>query len=425
MLAGHPQVAQAVVTVREDVPGDRRLTGYLVPAGDVDGAGLAAVVREHAAGRLPDYLLPSAFVVLDQLPLTPNGKLDRAALPAPELPAGAGREPATVAEELLCGIFAEVLGLERVGPENDFFALGGHSLLAVRLVSRVRAVLDAELDITAVFEAPTPAGLTAALGQAGPARAALVAQSRPERVPVSFAQQRLWFIAQLEGLSATYNIPLALRLDGELDASALEAALADVIARHEVLRTVFETADGRPYQRVLELRELGWRLPVTEVAEGDLAATVAQIAAEPFDLETDVPLRARLLAVGPGVHVLVLVLHHIASDGWSAGVLRAGPVGGVCGRREGRAPGWAPLPVQYADYAIWQRGLLGRDDDPGSVLAAQAGWWRQVLAGAPAELVLPTDRPRPAARSHRGHGRRCPSRRRCMPGWWGWPVLRA
>ena len=403
VLAGHPQVAQATVTVREDMPGDRRLTGYLVPAGNVDGAGLAVMVREHAAARLPDYMLPQVLVVLEQLPLTPNGKIDKAALPAPDQPAGTGRAPATVTEELLCGIFADILGVERVGPEDDFFALGGHSLLAVKLASQVRAVLGAELDITAVFEAPSPALLAVWLQGAGPGRRGLVAQPRAERVPVSFAQQRLWFIARLEGPSATYNSPLALRLEGELEVAALEAALGDVIGRHEVLRTVLPAEGGQPYQKILEMAELGWALPVIPVAEEDLAETAAGITAEPFDLETDVPVRARLLAVGPGVHVLVLVLHHIATDGWSTAVLARDLGTAYTARREGQAPGWVPLPVQYADYAIWQRELLGDLQDPGSLLAQQAGWWREVLAGAPAELVLPTDRPRPAVPSHRGY----------------------
>ncbi len=425
VLAAHPQVARAVVVVREDSPGDRRLAAYVVPAaggdggapGDSDSAagddgagaggaagGLAGVVREFAAGRLPGYMVPAVVVVVAGLPLTASGKVDRRALPVPEYGgAGAGRGPVTVREEILCAVFAEVLGVPAAGPEDDFFALGGHSLLAVRLVSRVRVVLGAELAVRELFEAPTPAGLAARLERAGPARAVLAARVRPARVPLSFAQQRLWFLAQLEGPSAAYHIPVAVRLAGDLDAAALEAALGDVLARHEVLRTVFPVAGGQPYQRVLGAGELGWALPAGPVAGADLAAVIGGVAAEPFDLAGEIPVRARLLRLGPGEHVLVLVLHHIAGDGWSMGPLARDVSVAYAARRAGGAPGWAPLPVQYADYAIWQRELLGSEDDPGSLLAGQVGYWRGALAGVPAELALPADRPRPAVPSHRGH----------------------
>jgi amino acid adenylation domain-containing protein len=412
VLGGCPGVAQAAVIAREDAPGDKRLTAYVIPVGSgtlidgepLGGDGLAAAAREYAAARLPEYMVPSAVVVLEELPLTPSGKLDKAALPAPEhVAAPAGRGPATVAEEILCAVFADVLGLERVGPDDDFFALGGHSLLAVRLASRVRAVLGAELPVRVLFEAPTPAALTVRLREAAPARLPLAARVRPERVPLSFAQQRLWFIAQLEGPSAVYNNPVALRLE-DLNTGALEAALGDVIARHEVLRTIFPDIDGQPYQRILSPEEAAWRLPVTEAAEEELSAVVAGIAAEPFDLAAQIPVRARLLAVAPGAHVLVLVLHHIATDGWSTGIFARDLGQAYAARRAGRAPGWGPLPVQYADYAIWQRELLGDAGDPGSLLTAQVAWWRQALAGAPPELALPTDRPRPVVASYRGHG---------------------
>ncbi|GGS11349.1 hypothetical protein GCM10010169_64850 [Micromonospora fulviviridis] len=401
-LAAHRAVAQAAVLVREDTPGDKRLVAYLVPA--EAGAPIADTVREYAAERLPGYLVPAAFVTLDALPLTVNGKLDRAALPAPDLAGGGtGRAPATVHEQLLCEIFAEVLGRAAVGVDDDFFALGGHSLLATRLVSRVRAVFEVEVTVRTLFEAPTPAALAARLAGADRGRAALTPGVRPERVPLSFAQRRLWFLAQLDGAGATYHIPVALRLTGELDRAALDAAVRDVLDRHEVLRTVYPVADGEPYQRVLPVAGAGVRLDLVEVAADRVADAVAEVASRPFDLAVQAPLRATLLAVAPDEHVLVLVVHHIAGDGWSMGPLARDLSAAYAARHAGRAPEWTPLPVQYADYALWQRDLLGAEDDPDSLIARQVAHWRAALAGAPEELALPTDRPRPAEPSHRGH----------------------
>ena len=349
-------------------------------------------------------MVPAAITVLDALPLTPNGKLDRAALPvpAPAADTPGDRDPATLEEEILCGIFADLLGLERVGPQDDFFALGGHSLLAIRLVSRVREVLGAELAVRALFEAPTPAGLAVRLAAAGPTRTALTAQGRPQRVPLSFAQQRLWFISQMQGPSALYNIPFALRLSGELDAAALGAALADLTARHEVLRTIFPADRAQPYQQILDPAGLEWELEAIPVSENDLAAVVTRICGETFDLAVNVPLRVRLLRLGSDEHVLVVMIHHIATDGWSAGPLARDLSMAYAARRAGQVPGWAPLPVQYADYAIWQRDLLGDPDDPGSLLAGQVEWWRRTLAEMPAELTLPASGPRPPVPSHHG-----------------------
>ncbi|MCX5389115.1 non-ribosomal peptide synthase/polyketide synthase [Streptomyces sp. NBC_00094] len=400
-LAAHPGIAQAAVLARQDRSDDTRLAAYLVPA--AGAAPSTADLRGHLRERLPEYMVPSAFVMLDALPLTVNGKLDHRALPAPDLtPAATCRAPRTPQEQILCRLFAEVLGVASAGVEDGFFDLGGHSLLATRLAARIRATLGVEMPLRTLFEAPTPAGLAAALTAAGPAQAALVRRERPEVIPLSFAQRRLWFLHQLEGVSANYHISLAWRLSGDLDRGALEAAVADVTARHESLRTVFPAVDGVPHQQVLDVEAARPRLLVNRTTEAELPALMTAAKDRRFDLAADVPLRAGLFELAPDEHVFQLVLHHIAGDGWSLGPLAQGLTAAYTARCRGQEPQWAPLPVQYADYTLWQHELLGDSADGDSLFAGQADYWTRQLAGLPERIQLPSDRPRPAVASHRG-----------------------
>ncbi|MEV8108442.1 amino acid adenylation domain-containing protein, partial [Streptomyces sp. NPDC088135] len=407
-LLDRPGIAQATAIVREDTPGDKRLTAYVVPA-EGTAAATDAVdtsgIRADLAAVLPDYMVPSAILVLDTLPLTVNGKLDRRALPAPDHTTAleaSYRAPRTPDEQLMCEAFADILGLPQVGIDDNFFDLGGHSLLATRLVSRVRSTLQVELPLRVIFESPTVAALAPRLSKADQAVPALVATARPDVVPLSLEQRRMWFLSELEGTNASYNIPLTLRLDGPLDRSALESALRDVVERHEVLGTVFPAPGGEPRQHVLTPSEYHCDLTVVETAEADLGAALAETASRPFDLSTEIPIRATLFAVGPDEHVLLVVIHHIAGDGWSMRPLAQDLSAAYAMRRLGRAPDWAPLPVQYTDYTMWQRELLGADDDPESVVSRQLSYWQKTLDGAPQQLDLPTDGPRPTALTHRG-----------------------
>src|SRR6266849_3275747 len=406
VLLRHPAVAAAAVIAREDAPGDKRLIGYVVAAGD--GAPEGASLRAHVAASLPDYMVPSAYVVLERLPLTPNGKLDRRALPAPAVRAASPRRSArTPQEEILCALFAEVLGLPAVGIADNFFELGGHSLLATRLISRIRASLDVEIAIRSLFEAPTVEALAGRLGEARPARPALRALARPHEIPLSYAQRRLWFLHRLEGESeghhsATYTIPVAVRLTGALDVAALEAALWDVMERHESLRTIFPEREGVARQEILAASAVRPKLVVSAVSEAALAGALAQAAGEGFDLCAEPPLRAHLFELSGRAHVLLLLLHHIAGDGWSLAPLLGDLARCYGARRSAQAPGLAPLPVQYADYTLWQQDVLGQESDGDSAMARQLAFWRGYLAGLPDAIDLPSDRPRPAVASHRG-----------------------
>ncbi|HEX7239395.1 MAG TPA: amino acid adenylation domain-containing protein, partial [Longimicrobiaceae bacterium] len=423
-LEEHPRVREALVYVREDSPGSRRLVGYVVAA-EGGEAPSEAELRAFLAGALPEYMVPSAFVVLERLPLTPSGKIDRRALPAPERPESAiSVAPRTPSEEVLAGIWAEGVGGERVGVEESFFELGGHSLLATKVVSRVRQAFGVEVPLRTLFEAPTVAGLAerieglrasgAAVAPRTPFAAPVVAEPvggaalpplervpREAPLPLSFAQQRLWLVDRLEPGSAAYNMPYALRLRGALDVAPLQASLDALVRRHETLRTTFAERDGAPVQvihpsipvplSVLDLREL---------PEAEQAATAARLAAEeamrPFDLARGPLLRSTLLRLAAEDHVLCFTLHHVVTDGWSMDVLVREVSTLYAAFSRGEEPRLPELPVQYADFAVWQRAYLS-----GDTLEAQLAYWKDRLAGAPPLLEVPTDHPRRVEQSPR------------------------
>ncbi|WP_159057176.1 condensation domain-containing protein, partial [Streptomyces scabiei] len=317
-----------------------------------------------------------------------------------------GRRPRTPREDLLCEAFAAVLGVPEAGVDDDFFALGGHSLLAMRLTARVRAALGAEVSLRTVFDAPTPARLARHLAggvdTAGTTRPALTVRERPARLPLSSAQQRLWVLYQVEGPSATYNIPSAWRLTGALDVAALRAAVHDVVLRHETLRTVFPDDGGRARQLVLAPDEVRVPFEVVDTEEELLPELLAEAGAYGFALERELPLRVQVFRTGEEEWTVLLLLHHIAGDEWSEGPLHRDLALAYGARTSGRAPEWEPLPVQYSDYTLWQRDVLGDEKDEDSLAARQLAYWKRTLAGLPEELALPVDRARPLESTYRG-----------------------
>jgi amino acid adenylation domain-containing protein len=394
VLSQHPAVLQSAVMVRSSDPRQPRLVAYVVLLPDQTAG--AADLRNHLKSKLPDYMVPSQFVMLPELPLNSSGKVDRHALPAVDASAGDGRAPRSPEEEVLCQIFAEVLGLERVGIDDNFFDLGGHSLMATRLASRVRSLLGVELPLRTLFELPTVAGLRPHLHVAEKARAPLVVEQRPARLPMSYAQQRLWFLDQLQGKSTEYNIPEALHLQGELDYQALQRALSAIVQRHEVLRTRFaEDLDGQPIQIIdPESRVM---LQIEDLSKVDGPSQQAQITAakkkeqeQPFDLASGPLVRMQLFKLGEREHILLRTFHHIVTDGWSQAIFNREFMMLYEAFREDQADPLPPLTLQYADFAVWQRKWLDQ------TLADQLAYWKQQLAGIPEELALAKDHPRPA-----------------------------
>lgn len=406
-LGEHPGVQSAVVLARKNPRGETCLVGYALPA---ESAPTSSELRRFLQERLPEYMVPSALMLLPALPLTPNGKIDRKLLPAPDwserLLEDAYVAPRTPVEELVANSWQQVLGVAQVGAYDNFFALGGHSLLATQVVSRVRDAFGIELPLRTIFEAPTVAALAERIGQMQPTAtldaAPIVPVPRDGALPLSFAQQRFWFFDQFEPGSPLYNIPDAVRLVGTLNVEALHQSFNTIVRRHEILRTTFPTVDGQPRQQIAP--ELAVPLPIIDLTHLPLAEREADVqrrarieAMRGFDLQRGPLVRATLLRLGATEHVALLTMHHIVADGWSTGVLIRELAALYTALAHGQPTPLPALPIQYADYAAWQRQHL-----QGAIRDAQLNYWIEHLRGAPPLLELPTDRPRPAVQTNQG-----------------------
>ncbi|KST65076.1 non-ribosomal peptide synthetase [Mastigocoleus testarum] len=406
VLTSHPQVNQAVVIATGENTSNKRLVAYVIANSEITTQQL----REYLKAQLPDYMVPTAFITLDRLPLTPNGKIDRKALP--ELDGGISREneyiaPRTQSEQIIANIFAQVLNIENIGIEDNFFELGGHSLLATQLISRIRSALSIEIPLRVLFESPTVAKLDQTIRQLRNTNNGLTLppiQPRGEtgQIPLSWAQERLWFLNQLEGKSATYNMPLALRISGNLNINALQEAASQIVQRHEVLRTSFQTENGKPIQVIekeatMKINLVDLQQLETTQRENSVIEQAQLEATTPFDLENPLLIRCSLLQLSPSEYVLLLTTHHIISDGWSIGVLIQELSTLYQAFIQGEESPLASLPIQYGDFAIWQKQYLS-----GEVLSTQLDYWKQQLSGAPDLLQLPTDFPRPTVQSYQG-----------------------
>jgi amino acid adenylation domain-containing protein len=399
-LSRQAGVRQCVVAAREDRREDKRLIAY-VAVGEPPGPEVSGL-REALRAELPEYMVPSAFVLLERLPLTANGKVDRKALPEPEVETAGGLvEPRTAVEEIVAGIWGEVLGRDRVGVEENFFDLGGHSLLVTRVISRLRKVFGVELPVRALFEAPTVAALAKQVESIGEAPDAppLERVSREREAPLSFAQQRLWLIDRLEPGSAAYNLPFGVRFKGELDLRALAGSFTEIVRRHESLRASFPSGDGEPVQHIASPEPI--TIPLADLSETSKSEAVAQEIARqeaqtPFDLSAGPLWRATVLRLAPLDHILLLTMHHIVSDGHSAGILIHDFTTLYRNCVDDRPSTLPTLPIQYADFAVWQRRFMR-----GVALEKQLDYWRRQLHDI-SQLHLPFDRPRSSAMSARG-----------------------
>nr|WP_245551191.1 non-ribosomal peptide synthetase [Nocardia paucivorans] len=402
VLGSRPDISFAVTIPRRDGEGPTRLVSYVVPAAHTDPTGeeLTAALAEV----LPAYMVPAAVMILDEIPLTPNGKLDRTALPAPVFQTKRFRAPQSPVEEIVAGVFAEVLDIHRsIGADDDFFELGGNSLMATRVAARIGAALDRSIPVPMIFEAPTVAKLAARVEtHTDTGRVALTPQPRPDHIPLSYAQQRMWFLNRFEPDSPAYTIPIVIRLTGHLDLDALYTAIGDVMARHEILRTIYPQVDGEPTQVVLPAGDTLPPMIVTSIDEPELDTTITEFMTTVFDVTAEVPFRVRLFELGHTKWVLAVAIHHISGDGSSLTPLARDMMTAYEARLHGEPPSWSPLQIQYADYAVWQHTVLGSEDNPHSLLRTQIDYWTHQLADLPARLELPTDRPRPPVQSYAG-----------------------
>ncbi|WP_419402865.1 amino acid adenylation domain-containing protein [Mycobacteroides abscessus] len=421
VIGADPRVGHCVATVVDDPQVGPLLAAYVVPAGGTREIDLDEL-RARAQEALPAYMVPTAFAVIPEIPLTTSGKLDKRALPTPDaLTERAFRLPVTPTERRMCAIYSHLFGKERVGLDDSFFELGGHSLLAARLVAQIRAQFGIDLTVRAVFDRPTPAGLAEQLVtyfreefeieldeldldesdemEAAPqdGRPDLVAAERPERLPLSSSQLSMWFECQMEGVTDIGNMWLALRFDGPLQTPALIAALNDVVARHEALRTNIAIHEGAPYQIVHPSRELA--VPILRSSPEGLSDTLAELRHHIFGLETESLIRPAIIELSAQEHVLALVVHHIVVDHASFTVIVDDLIAAYRARLEGQAPQWDPQPVQYADYVLWQRDAFAPDSEFGQ---AEVNFWRQQLAGVPTEIAVAHDRARPQILGKRG-----------------------
>ncbi|KAA0023247.1 amino acid adenylation domain-containing protein [Antrihabitans cavernicola] len=401
VLSQDESVEYAATIGRDGPAGATVLVAYVLPT---PGVTLDTErLREQVAAVLPGYMVPAYIVVLDEIPLTPVGKLDRKALPTPDFSDSghAYLAPRTETEHIIAAIFGEIVGRDHVSIDQSFFDLGGNSLLATRVISRINAAFSsADVESTValrdLFDAPTTAQLAARVSRSDitAIRPALIAGTRPARVPLSSAQKRMWVLNQLDTGSDAYNIAVALRLTGELDVSALRAAVGDVVARHETLRTIFPADAEGPQQVIVDAASASVAVTEGAAAGDELYRSILQLTTAGFDLARETPLRVGVFEVSHAEHVVVMVVHHISADGFSMGPLTRDVMIAYAARIAGTDPGWSPLAVQYADFALWQDDLLGTDDDPDSLLSRQIAYWRAALAGMPEEIGLPVDRPR-------------------------------